>query len=464
MRIIQMQIDTGVLKPGQRVPSVRAMSNRTGFSAVTVHHAYVELESEGVLVVRPRSGFFVADTIRKLGEFAPREIEVEPENFKSFASSYYRLSQGWQSANMSSFGMMHVCEHLFPRKEFAVLHIKALKQAASRAPVLYQSNGGKQLREALAKRAALRGMAVHPSDFIITGSARVSLDLCLEATTRPGDTVLVESPSHPSLISALQRRQHKLIEIYSHPSYGVDPDQFKYLLDHNDIKACALMTAHHFPTGVSYSEDAVARILAAAAARKTPIIENDMYGELAQEPGNRRTLLHMDEDGIVLQFGSFREIVGSAYVLGWIISRNRNFRVDEANFFNDPPSESVAVQAALAEFILKRSYDRHLRVLRETLGTRMRRGLNIISQTFPQECAVSRPDGGFMCWIKAPRGFDAIEMAPLAHKLGISYAPGPIFSVTNSFRNFLAINLSLDWTPTEVQKLGRLADLLASKH
>ena len=63
-------------------------------------------------------------------------------------------------------------------------------------------------------------------------------------------------------------------------------------------------------------------------------------------------------------------------------------------------------------------------------------GLSPISQKFPAHCAVSRPTGGHLCWVRGPKGFDSGVAAKQYVKHGIIFAPGPMFSVTRSFGNF----------------------------
>jgi len=52
-------IRSGVLGPGQRVPSVRYASQTYGVSPSTVFQAYYLLERRGLIRARPRSGYFV---------------------------------------------------------------------------------------------------------------------------------------------------------------------------------------------------------------------------------------------------------------------------------------------------------------------------------------------------------------------------------------------------------------------
>jgi DNA-binding transcriptional MocR family regulator len=441
------------------------MSARTGYSPVTVHHAYVQLEAEGVLQAHPRSGFYVAERARQLAEFAPdwREIKDRQAQPISLSRAFFRVSVDWESRNLAEFGSLHLSESLFPHEELGAHCLRAVRRAMARNSGIEHSDGQMALREAVAKRIGLRGAVVRPKDVLVARSVRYCLDLCLDGTTKPGDIVLVESPSSPTLLSALQRRHLRALEIYSHPAFGVDPDQFDHLLDHNDVRACVLMPTYHFPTGVSCSEDVLLRILAKAAAKKIAIIENDTCGDLAHDPSLRRTLFELDVDDVVLQFGSFREVVGSPFGFGWILARGQQEQLRELNFFDDPIAGTGVLQQALADYMGTRHYERHMGRLRSELTSRVRRGLGLISQLFPKECAVSRPDGGFMCWMRAPGWFDAMGAAEEATKLQISYAPGQIFSVTNSYRNFLALNLSFDWDAARIEKLRRLAALLTQE-
>ncbi|MFZ5815150.1 MAG: GntR family transcriptional regulator [Bacillota bacterium] len=54
------QIESGQLKPGDRVPSERELTDRYGVSRMTARQALVELETQGVLVREQGKGTFVA--------------------------------------------------------------------------------------------------------------------------------------------------------------------------------------------------------------------------------------------------------------------------------------------------------------------------------------------------------------------------------------------------------------------
>ena len=75
-------VESGTLKPGDRAPSLRQLSQQLKVSITTVKQAYVALEDQGVLSVRPQSGFYVNNRVeqapqvqlRSTTSFKPRKV------------------------------------------------------------------------------------------------------------------------------------------------------------------------------------------------------------------------------------------------------------------------------------------------------------------------------------------------------------------------------------------------------
>jgi GntR family transcriptional regulator len=72
---IKHAIASGDLKPSEKLPSVRELSEALKISAITIKRAYLDLENEGYIFTRAGMGSFVAEVDRdglrneKLGEF-----------------------------------------------------------------------------------------------------------------------------------------------------------------------------------------------------------------------------------------------------------------------------------------------------------------------------------------------------------------------------------------------------------
>jgi len=76
---IKDAIASGDLKPNDRLPSVREMSEALQVSAITIKRAYQDLESDGYILTRAGLGSFVApierDTLRE-GKLAELQEEL----------------------------------------------------------------------------------------------------------------------------------------------------------------------------------------------------------------------------------------------------------------------------------------------------------------------------------------------------------------------------------------------------
>ena len=61
---IAEMIGSGVLQPGERLPSVRKASTQRRISPATVFEAYYLLEARGLIHARARSGYYVSDRLQ----------------------------------------------------------------------------------------------------------------------------------------------------------------------------------------------------------------------------------------------------------------------------------------------------------------------------------------------------------------------------------------------------------------
>ena len=118
------------------------------------------------------------------------------------------------------------------------------------------------------------------------------------------------------------------------------------------------------------------------------------------------------------------------------------------------------MQLALARYLERGSYDRHLRGLRATLQAQRDAYSTAIATHFPAGTRVSRPGGGYFLWVELPPGTDSFALRQQAMVAGISLAPGPMFSASGGFRNCLRINAGHPCDERVVgalRQIGRLA-------
>lgn len=117
-------------------------------------------------------------------------------------------------------------------------------------------------------------------------------------------------------------------------------------------------------------------------------------------------------------------------------------------------------QAVLADFLEGSSYDQQLRKMRRTLVQRIARMSDAVAASFPAECMLSEPQGGFVLWVQMPPQVDALALHGQAIADGVAYMPGQLFSASGKFSNYLRLNCGNAWTPRIEQAIGRLGRLV----
>jgi DNA-binding transcriptional MocR family regulator len=98
-------------------------------------------------------------------------------------------------------------------------------------------------------------------------------------------------------------------------------------------------------------------------------------------------------------------------------------------------------QLAVAEFVEQGYYERHLRQVVRTYQRNLDRILGWIHALLPADCAVSRPQGGFVLWIEL-KGLDCVRLNERLRLRGVQVAPGVLFSASGKYRDCLRINIT----------------------
>ncbi|MGR3321106.1 MAG: aminotransferase-like domain-containing protein [Pseudooceanicola sp.] len=460
--IIRNWISSGTIKPGERLRSIREMSRQTGYSIVTVHHAYSLLESEGAIVARPRSGFFVAESSGGLGEFPEQRADPPEEAGASDNIELARRLSDWLAAQHVSVRRVLRAHAPMPTRGLATGMMRAYRNAARHGDRSSETGGMLRLREAVAARNILRGTRTLPDQVVIVPNAMAAFATCMDTLVSPGGKVVIETPGYFPALSVLHRRGIGIVELYSHPRNGVDPDQLDHLLRAGGIDACILMPSSHYPTGVSYSDEVRARLVSVAASHGVAIVENDVFAELQHSAAAAPTLRRFDAHDNVVQFGSFGPTLGANFGLGWIVTGRHRQDMLVSRLFYEERAGSLPIQDAVADYVSGPAFDRTLRRYREGLGHAVRRGMSELGQVLPRGSAVSRPDGGHTCWIRCPVGTDTLAVAQAVGVDGPLLVPGPVFSPTAGFRNFFSLDLSAAGTPDFDRLLERLGPALAA--
>jgi DNA-binding transcriptional MocR family regulator len=452
-------IDQGTLRPGERVPSVRKVSLQQRVSIATAIQAYRVLENRGLIEARPQSGYYVRPrSWRSLAEPAKSAPPVRSAKV-STGSLVMRVLMSAKDPSRVPLSVALPCPRALPLTQLA----RTVAGVARRSPQLANSYdiapGLEALRVQIARRMLDAGCALSPEDIVITCGCQEALSLSLRTLTRPGDTVAVESPTYFGVVKILETLGLKACEVPTYPREGVCLDELAERLDCCRIKACLFMLNFSNPLGSCMPDEKKARLVQLLASRNIPLIEDDIYGELSFGPHRPKTAKSFDAEGQVLLCNSFCKTLAPGYRVGWVIPGRYRERIEEVKYTSSVGT-SILTQMTIADFLANGGYDHHLRRARRIYADQVQRMTEAVTKYFPAPTKVTRPAGGYVLWVELPAAVDSVQLFEDALPEGISIAPGPIFSATERFRNFIRLSCGVTWCDRVEDALIRLGRLI----
>ncbi len=433
-------IRSGVLRPGERLPSVRQTCLQRGMSPSTVFQAYGQLESQGLVEARARSGFFV-----RAGRRAPRAVPkaAEPRTDATpvaVSELVYALLESTRDADVVPLGSAFPASHLFPFDALARSGARAMRRLPSARITGALTAGDEGLRQALRRRYALHGVPLADDEPIITNGAMEALNLGLQAVTKPGDLVVVESPTFYAALHALERLHLQAVEVATDPRDGVDLDALAALLARQPVAACWFMPSFQNPLGALMPPARKQALVELLTQHRVPLIEDDVYAELHAGARRPPPAKAFDREGWVLHCSSFSQCLAPGYRVGWAAAGRFAPAVERLKMMSSLAT-ALPPQLALAAYLAQGGYDRHLRGLREALAAQQQRALRLVERHFPTGTRVTRPLGGYFLWLELPPSVDALALHHRARESGISTAPGVLFSADRRFTHHLRLNV-----------------------
>lgn len=456
-------IRTGVLAPGQKVPSVRHASRTYGVSASTVFQAYYLLESRGLIMARARSGYFVCQHVQRPlpePEISPRQADATEVDVSELVFS---VLSSIKDPDTVPFGSAFPSPQLFPLPRLARSMAHAVRDMDPQSVVADMTPGNHGLRRQIALRYMVGGLLLPVEELVISNGALEALNLCLQVVTRPGDLVAIEAPAFYATLQVLERLKLKAVEIPVHPREGIDLEVLADSLERLPIKACWFMSNFQNPMGASMDDEKKRALAELLARHQVPMIEDDVYTELYFGQQAPKPVKAYDQEGLVMHCSSFSKSLAPGYRVGWVAGGRYAEQIERLKLITSL-SASIPAQAAIADYLQHGGYDRHLRKLRYALETQQNAMLAAVARYFPEQTRVSRPSGGYFLWLELPEAVDSLRLFQLALAQGISLAPGPIFSATRRFAHCARLNYGHPWSARQekaMETLGRIAQSLA---
>lgn len=454
-RIVNL-INKGVLKEGDKIPSIRQLSNELNVSINTVKEAYWKLESRNYIKAVPQSGFYVKKQSSMATEYVPDDPNhLDPQEV-SLCRIYGAFMNQGQCTPEISLAIATLNPALWPTEKMARFIQSAVRQQGFEAYNYIMPPGHSGLREQIARWGLSCGLDLSPEEIVVTNGCHESIFLALMAVCKPGDTVVLESPIYFNLLELLQQLKLKIIEIPGSDADGINLNTLRFVMDNHRVQAVFSISNCNNPMGFSMSRKKKRALVALLNEYGTPLIEDDVYGDLTFEQ-RPDTCKSYDTGGNVILCASFSKTIAPGLRIGWIVPGKYYDQVIKMKTLLNISTASVN-QIAVARFLKEGGYDRHLRALRKTLSEQVAAMRAAILKYFPSGTRVTRPSGGFLLWIELPGAINTEAIYHQALKMKILIAPGHLFSVKPKYTNFMRLNAGIWNRQVEkaIQHIGML--------
>lgn len=412
------RIASNAMKPGEKLPSVRALARDCAVSTMTVTNAYQRLVAEGHVEARRASGYYVAEVERA----ATRR---KPFLGRTSVDSLWLLKHVYEDdRTLLNAG----CGWIPPE----MLHIDSVKR--SLAALARKSSAGLAnygtpygylpLRQQIQTLLAHKGIETAPHQIVLTHGASQALGLVARCLLQPRDVVLVDEPSSTNLFAMLRSLDLKLVGVQRTVN-GPDVAALQSLAQRHGAKAFFTTTNLHNPTGSQCTPAVAYQMLRLAEQLDFRIVDNDVMSGL--EPPGAISLASLDRLKRVIHVGSFSKTVSPSLRVGFVAS---NEEFTEKLIFQkmvNSLTTSELSEKLLYGVLVEGRFRSHL----AQLAQRLRAAQNAVCDGL--EAAgmqlFMRPAGGLFLWARFERS--DVDMRALAQRAigeGFLLAPGDLFS------------------------------------
>ncbi|WP_255370097.1 PLP-dependent aminotransferase family protein [Roseateles sp. YR242] len=456
-------IQKGLMQPGSRMPSVRALMGLHRVSLTTALQACRLLESQGLLQARQRAGYFVRPlrALRLARAAEPSQTQADPSQF---VGVHQRVSDILTRAGMAQvkvhLGGACADPTLYPVKALALQAQRLLRRRPELLGQAPEPQGHPLLRTALARHALDAGIQLDPAQVLVTHGCTEALGIALRAITQPGDTVAVESPTYYGLLQILETLGLRALEIPASPHTGLSLPALQEAAEREPrLKAVVVVPHLQNPLGSLMPDDAKVALLDWCEQRDLALIEDDTYAALADQP--QRAIKSWDQTGRVIFCASMHKTLAPGMRIGWMTAGRWQHRVEILKYAQSRPNEMLG-QAVVAEFLAGGQMDRHLRTLRARLAQQREAMAQLLSDHLPASTRLSLPQGGMNLWVELPPGVSSMRLFEAALEKGVRIAPGAMFSNSLRFDGFLRVNAGYLMDEGQRQAVATLGELCQS--
>lgn len=406
-KCIKNDIMSGVIQPGEKLPSKRSFANNHGISTITIQNAYDQLISEGYVYTVPKKGYYVA--------------ELRGMTNRSVSSGHitYDIDVPEKEIYEVDFSGNGVSSENFPFSVWTKLSREVMagkkEELMSAAPLC----GVCELRDAISEHLrSFRGMIVDPNQIIVGAGTEYLYGLLTELLGNEKGYV-IESPGYKKLVQIYRQRG---IEC-RYASMDREGVTVKGLAE-SGADVAHICPNHHFPTGITMPASRRYEVLAWANEKDGRyIIEDDYDSEFRTEGRPIPTLFSIDACEKVIYMNTFSKSLSPTIRISYMVLPVHlvNLLFHKLNFYSCTVSNFE--QYTLAEFLRQGYFEKHINRMRLFYMRKRKQVMDIIMKSsIVPYCEIWENDSGLHFLLRLKTGIPdrTIEHRLRAHGIRIN--------------------------------------------
>ncbi|MCF6405071.1 PLP-dependent aminotransferase family protein [Chitinophaga filiformis] len=437
-QIIQL-ICHGILKPGQALPPSRELALSLQLNRKTVVATYEELDAQGWVETRDRSGVYVS---RNLPDTSAHTIKQHsPDLTRNLQPAYAIINRSSDVVTRTDSGVqinapemptpLYKIDDGFPDPRIAPIEelVREYRRfgkgrLANQFLTYGPEHGSYRLRVELANfLSKTRGLQITEKEILITKGTQMAIYLTTQLLISPGDSVFVPEPGYRDANQTFKLAGANLTFIPVDKD-GIDVDRIEQLCKTQVPKMIYIIPHHHRPTTVTLSAERRMRLLRLADKYGFALLEDDYDFDYHFSSSPLLPLATLDTGGHIIYVGSFCKSIAPGVRIGFIVAPE--VVINEAAAIRkliDRQGEQL-LEEATAELLKAGDISRHIKKSHKVYQERLEHTCMLLREQLGEYLTFDKPNGGLAIWATYRENISGKAVALNAGKLGLKISDG----------------------------------------
>lgn len=383
------------------------------------------------------------------------------ERIKNTPSSFIReILKVTQKPEIISFAGGLPNPISFPQEELKISMNRIADKFGAKIYQYSTTMGLDSLREFIVERyKKIWSMPIDIDNVIITTGSQQALDLIGKVFVDEHDKIMVEKPSYLGLLQSFSMYFADFVQTKLNDD-GLDIPELKQTLKTYKPKLAYLIPNFQNPTGLTYSLENRKAVFETIKDEDMILIQDDPYGELRFEDGERLPYIGLNQTEKNIYLGSFSKIVTPGMRLGYIIASKEIIKMLETAKQASDLHSNIFGQYLISDYLQNNDLDKHIDKIKKLYKTQAGAMVEAMKKYFPTDVKFTIPKGGMFSWVTLPENVSSVDLFDKAIKKNVAFVPGDPFYVKERNVNTLRLNYTNADCETIEEGIKRLSEAL----